>query len=195
MNLYLNKYKYTQTWFVGSEIRKRLLSYISKDSKINMLEIGCFEGLSGCAFSDCILNHVESTIDCVDPYILTNTDPKITSQNITNMTEKLFKSNIAKSKNSEKVTFHKMTSDKFFETNKKLFNLIYIDGCHDPEFIKNDMENSFACLEKNGIMWMDDYEGGKVPKLCKIPMNKFLEKYKGQYKILHKNYQLAIKKL
>ena len=85
-------------------------------------------------------------------------------------------------------------SDEFFE-NKKKFNLIYIDGCHELEFIKNDMENSFACLEKNGIMWMDDYEGGNAPNFCKIPMDNFLKKYNGQYEVIHKGYQLAIKKL
>ena len=55
------------------------------------------------------------------------------------------------------------------------------------------MENSFKFLEKNGIMWMDDYKGnfGKIEKV----MNKFLEKYKGKYKIIHKKYQLVITKI
>ena len=98
MNLDLSKYRYTQTWFVNSEIRKNLLSNISKDNKINMLEIGCFEGLSACAFSDNILNHPESTLDCVDPFILSGTNPEISSQNITLATEKKFKHNINMSK-------------------------------------------------------------------------------------------------
>ncbi len=195
MNLDLSKYEYTQGWFVNSEIRKNLLNHILKRDKINMLEIGCFEGLSACAFSDNILDHTDSTLDCVDPYILSGTDPRISSQNITNMTEKRFKSNIAKSNNSKKITFHKMMSDEFFETNKKKFNLIYLDGCHEPEFIKNDMENSFACLETGGIMWMDDYGGNTSIDKCKTHMDKFLDKYKEKYNILHKGYQLAILKL
>ena len=39
-----------------------------------------------------------------------------------------------------------------FLINNKTYNFIYNDGCHEPEFIKRDMENSFVCLEKNGIM-------------------------------------------
>jgi len=55
------------------------------------------------------------------------------------------------------------------------------------------MENSFNILEKNGIMWMDDYSGGDGIQI-KNTMNTFLEKYKNQYELIHKGYQLAIKK-
>jgi len=52
------------------------------------------------------------------------------------------------------------------------------------------MENSFNILEKNGIMWMDDYGAREI----KNTMNAFLTKYDGQYKLIHQGYQLAIKK-
>jgi len=195
MDFDLSKYIYTQAWFINSEIRKKLLRFISKNKKYTMLEIGCFEGLSACAFSDNILDHPDSTLDCVDPYILSGTNPEISCLNVTLATEKKFKHNINKSKNASKVSFHKMMSDEFFKNNKKMFNLIYIDGCHEPDFIKNDMENAFAVLERDGIMWMDDYGGGNAPNLCKISMDYFLNKYKNQYQIIHKGYQLAIKKL
>ena len=74
-----------------------------------------------------------------------------------------------------------------------MYNFIYIDGCHEEDFIKRDMKNSFKFLEKNGIMWMDDYMGGDGIKIRNV-MDTFLEKYKGQYELIHKGYQLAIKK-
>ena len=91
---------------------------------------------------------------------------------------------------------HNTTSDDFFKKNTKMFNLIYLDGCHERGYIERDMSNSFNCLEKNGIMWMDDYGGntthdGKI----KIWMDKWLKSRDGEYKILHKRYQLAIQKL
>ena len=55
------------------------------------------------------------------------------------------------------------------------------------------MENSFNILEKNGIMWMDDYGGGDGIQI-KNAMNAFLEKYIGQYDVIHNGYQLAITK-
>jgi hypothetical protein len=91
-----------------------------------------------------------------------------------------------------KIEVKKITSDEFFQKNTKFFNFIYIDGCHIGEFIKRDMENSFKFLEINGIMWMDDYLANNETKNT---MDLFLEKYKGKYYLIHKGYQLAIKKL
>jgi hypothetical protein len=47
-----------------------------------------------------------------------------------------------------------------------------------------------------GIMWMDDY-GGNTTKYGKIKiwMDRWLKMQDGKYKLLHKNYQLAIQKL
>jgi hypothetical protein len=56
------------------------------------------------------------------------------------------------------------------------------------------MENSFKVLEKDGIMWMDDYKGGDGIQIKKV-MDLFLAKYYGQYELIHMGYQLAIKKL
>jgi hypothetical protein len=54
------------------------------------------------------------------------------------------------------------------------------------------MKNSFEFLEKEGIMWMDDYRGGKE---IEDTMNNFLKKYSKQIKVIHSGYQLAIQKL
>jgi hypothetical protein len=42
-------------------------------------------------------------------------------------------------------------------------------------------------------MWMDDYEEG-YGIIIKKTMDNFLEKYIGQYSVIYKGYQLAIKK-
>ena len=55
------------------------------------------------------------------------------------------------------------------------------------------MENAFNVLEKNGIMWMDDYGGGDGIQIKKS-MDTFLDKYHGCYELIHRGYQLAIKK-
>jgi len=104
-----------------------------------------------------------------------------------------FDLNISICKNANKITVYKITSNKFFEKNTSMYNFIYIDGCHESEFITRDMENAFNILEKNGIMWMDDYGGGDGIKIKKT-MDAFLEKYKGRYELIHSKYQLAIKK-
>ena len=188
----MNNYKYSQSWFFGSEINNKLLDFLDKSKENNMLEIGSFEGLSSVFFADNFLDAKNSSLTCVDPFLnITNNDH---SNFLQNNEEKNFDYNISKCKNSDKVIVYKITSDKFFETNKKTYNFIYIDGCHMPDYIKRDMENSFNVLEKNGIMWMDDYRGGDGIQI-KNTMDDFLKKYIGKYDLIHTGYQLAIKKL
>ena len=185
----MNNYKYSQSWFLGSEIKIKLFQFLDKTKENKILEIGCFEGLSSVFFADNFLDNINSTLTCVDPFLtINNNDHK---QFLQNNEEMNFDFNISNCKNVDKITIHKITSDIFFEKNNQTYNFIYIDGCHEPDFIKRDMENSFNILEKNGIMWMDDYGGGDGIQI-KNAMNTFLEKYNGQYQLIHSGYQLAI---
>ena len=187
----MDNYKYSQTWFIYSEIKQKLEVFCEKEKENKILEIGCFEGLSSVFFADNFIDNSKSNLTCVDPFL--NIDDNDHTIFLNNNEEKNFDFNISVCKNSDKIIIHKITSDAFFEKNNKTYNLIYIDGCHEPEFIERDMENSFKILEKNGIMWMDDYKGGDGITI-KNTMDTFLEKYKGQYKLIHSGYQLAIKK-
>jgi beta-1,4-mannosyl-glycoprotein beta-1,4-N-acetylglucosaminyltransferase len=186
----INKYKFTQTWFINSEIHNLLLKFIHTN-KINIiLEIGCFEGLSSVFFADNLLNNDCSTLTCVDPF-LSFLDNDHTNY-LQNNEENNFNFNISICDSSDKINYKKTTSDEFFKYNHQVFNFIYIDGCHKCDFIERDMKNSFEFLEKEGIMWMDDYRGGKE---IEDTMNNFLKKYSKQIKVIHSGYQLAIQKL
>lgn len=188
----MDNYRYSQSWFLGSEIKYKINNFLDKSKENKMLEIGCFEGLSSVFFADNFLNNENSTLTCVDPFLsINNNDHK---QFLQNNEEMNFDYNISHCKNANKIKIHKITSDTFFENNKQTFNFIYIDGCHEPDFIKRDMKNSFNVLEKNGIMWMDDYGGGDGIQI-KNAMNYFLKKYNGQYEVIHMGYQLAIRKI
>lgn len=188
----MDKYKYSQSWFLGSEIKEILLNFVDNQIKNTILEIGCFEGLSSVFFADNLLDHEESSLTCVDPFLnVENNDHK---KFLENNEEKNFDYNIAICDNSNKIEVLKITSDSFFKTNTKTYNFIYIDGCHECDFITRDMENAFAVLENGGLMWMDDYCGGDGIQI-KETMDNFLEKYTGEYELIHKRYQLAIKKV
>ena len=53
--------------------------------------------------------------------------------------------------------------------------------------------NTFKFLAKDGIMWLNDYyDGGNGDS--KRVIDDFLEKYIGYYIVIHKGYQLAIRK-
>ena len=51
---------------------------------------------------------------------------------------------------------HRMTSDKFFISNKEKFDLIFGDGLHRYEQVRNDIINSLKCLNEKGIILFHD---------------------------------------
>lgn len=187
-----NKYYFTKNWFVKSEIKQKILSIKEKYKINNILEIGSFEGGSACFFSDNLLDNSTSSLICVDPFIPSNTDKEITSRFVNYNTKNIFIENIKKSKNFDKIIFFHMKSDNFFLKNKNTFDLIYIDGCHEEKFIVNDIINSFKFINKNGIIWIDDYMGNTSNGKMKIYIDKILEKYKNKFIVIHKGYQIAL---
>lgn len=50
----------------------------------------------------------------------------------------------------------KITSDKFFEKNPALFDLIFIDGLHEAEQVHRDIENAWHSLNNNGVIVVHD---------------------------------------
>lgn len=184
-------YEYTTTWFFGSELRKRILEFVNPTCPIRILEIGCFEGMSACYFSDVLLDHADSTLTCVDPF-----DESDMITTVTKETETRFRKNIQHSRHFDKVHVFKMTSDAFFASNVHLYDFIYIDGSREPPQILKDLENSFQVLKTNGIVWMDDYMGGpENDRTIQRTIDSFVEKNKAFLNIIHVGYQFAIQKL
>jgi len=189
------KYQHTNDWFSGSELRRNLSRFLpSPEEPRSILEIGSYEGLSACYFSDELLNHPDSKLVCVDPF-----DSGDVTTEVTPETELFFRSNISLSKNASKVTLFKMFNRDFYAIQRQrlqsvseLFDLIYIDGSHLPADIILDMTECYKLLKPGGIMWMDDYHFGKDGSV-KHAMDSVLSSLTG-YRIIHKDYQIAIQK-
>ena len=65
------------------------------------------------------------------------------------------------------------TSDVFFKENNKIFDIIFIDGMHQLEYVYNDFFNSINCLTPKGSIVIDDV----------LPMNE-----REQYKVPIEHY-------
>lgn len=65
------------------------------------------------------------------------------------------------------------TSDDFFKENNKIFDIIFIDGMHQLEYVYNDFFNAINCLTPKGSIVIDDV----------LPMNE-----REQYKVPIKHY-------
>ena len=48
------------------------------------------------------------------------------------------------------------TSDDFFKENNKKFDIIFIDGMHQLEYVYNDFFNAISCLTSKGTIVIDD---------------------------------------
>ncbi len=191
---------FTRKWFQSSEI-KRLLEPKENEvyGKLNILEIGCFEGMSTCWFAENMLKHPDSVLYCVDPFTV---DPLLT---ITDDIYQRFLKNIHICGNNQKIQFSRTTSDDFF-SNKNLeeknitrdfFDLIYVDGAHTEENIRRDMLNAISYVKVGGYVFMDDYMGG-IPSAGLYPykkvMDDVLEEQKMRVEVLHRGYQLSFRR-
>jgi predicted O-methyltransferase YrrM len=174
--------------FEVSEIKRNLKNHVSLSEKHTVLEIGSYEGISSCFFSDFLLSHAESTLDCVDPFL--PEDPM--TPNVSEATYRTFLANIEQSSNAEKVTHHKMMSNEYLAANKKMYDIVYLDGSHLYEDVLADLEGVFPFVVPGGIVWCDDYRSydsvfNAITEFCK--------KHRDEITIVHKDGQLAFKKL
>jgi Rps23 Pro-64 3,4-dihydroxylase Tpa1-like proline 4-hydroxylase len=65
------------------------------------------------------------------------------------------------------------TSDDFFLENKKVFDVIFIDGMHQAEYVHNDFFNALLCLSKGGSIIIDDVLPVCEREQLKIPIKHF----------------------
>ena len=49
-----------------------------------------------------------------------------------------------------------MTSDLFFDCNQQTFDLIFIDGLHEYDQVKKDLDNSLKILNEGGLIMLHD---------------------------------------
>ena len=182
-----SKYEYTEKWFHENvALKTELHKHVDCKSTLNILEVGCFEGLSACYLSDNFLNSEGSMLHCVDPWFPSGSVEGITSKCITEMTPKMFQRNVSKSNNPDRVKTYTMTSDEFFKTNTEMFDVIYIDGNHAEDYIKRDIENAFKFCKKGGVIWFDDF-GGHSKKYFDDKLKDY------DFEILYLSYQLGIR--
>jgi predicted O-methyltransferase YrrM len=180
------EYKFTHDYFGICEIKLALDENASKIAKWKILEIGSFEGSSAVYFSDNLLDHPDAELTCVDPFL--SSDPTTSFSMGGNDTLHLFINNISKSKNFQKIRFHRMFSCEFYKKNTKKFNFIYVDGSHLVEDIKNDFIECLKILEPGGYLAFDDYQWGDGSiKKC---IDELYEANKDRLQILGHGYQI-----
>lgn len=178
-----------QTWtkFIKPEFKGK--------PDLNFLEIGSFEGRATLWMLENLLTQKTSKITCVDTFQGSMEHADI--DGINNL-EARFRANLSTYIDKGQV---EVFVGKSQEILPKLFNnkfdFIYIDGSHVAHDVITDATMSWIILKNNGILVFDDYEWNayKEPYLCpKIAIDSFTSIYKHKIDILHKGYQVIIKK-
>ena len=177
----IKKYVDTTNYFRNSELFLCLNDKIPTDDFFMVLEIGTFEGVFACYAAE----HFAQEVHTVDPY-----DTQDRGTTVKNETESNFHKNLSRLDCREKIFTYKMTSDEFFIQNSHVFDLIYVDGSHEPANAVRDLENSLICLKIGGVMWIDDF--GSDYKTLNLEIRKWLDANSNSIQVIHMNYQVGL---
>lgn len=185
--------------FIGTRYRlaSNWLSTVNvndyKDRPIKYLEIGAFHGANIISVANTYGAHPDSRLYCIDPWQDYEEYPEYISEQENNYS--IFTRNIENSGSKDKMVvcrgFSNVEIPKYED---EFFDIIYIDGNHEPEFVLEDAVLSFRKLKKGGIMIFDDYGWGG-PDLTQRGIDGFLSGYHKRINRLGvKNTQVFISK-
>jgi SAM-dependent methyltransferase len=165
-----------------------------KNKPINYLEIGANYGANLLSVAKTYGQHENSKLFCIDPWEDYNeyNEYKEKQKSIYEQ----FAENVYYSGHKDKIFIMKGYSHKeIFRFDDNYFDIIYIDGNHEPEFVLEDAILSFRRLKKEGIMIFDDYGWGGED-CTKKGIDTFTNVFKNKIEILGiKNSQMFIKKI
>lgn len=177
------QYKLANSWFNIINVN----DYNNKP--INYLEIGTFYGANLISVGLTYCLHENSKLYCIDPwedydeyYEYKNQQPHIYNT---------FIENIKNSGIQDKIIINRGYSNKeIHKFDDNFFDIIYIDGNHEAEYVLEDAISSFRKLKVNGIMIFDDYD------YVKKSIDVFLSIYNKRIQNLNNfNDQYFIKKI
>jgi predicted O-methyltransferase YrrM len=160
---------------------------------INYLEIGVFYGANLLSVADSYCKHKDSRLYGIDPWEDYDEYPEYKNEQ-----PKIYNGFIKNLKNSEhinKISFNRGYSNQNIpKLIDNFFDIIYIDGNHEPEYVLEDAVLSFRKLKSGGILIFDDYGWGG-PDLTKRGIDAFIHGYHKKLDVIgNKSSQVFIKK-
>jgi len=161
---------------------------------IRYLEIGTFYGANLLSVAASYGMHPDSELHCIDPWEDYTEYPEYKSQQ--SAIYDIFCQNLEQSAHKDKITVHRGYSSSTIPVlPDNSFDIIYIDGNHEPEYVLEDAVLSFRKLKQGGVMIFDDYGWGG-PDLTQRGIDGFLSGYHKRIAVLgNKNSQVFVKKL
>jgi hypothetical protein len=176
---------FTSDWFTESSKQwiTHVIPHFVSLPNIHWLEIGSYEGRSALWTLENVLTGPRSDIICVDSFGLPGL--KIPEY------EKTFDSNVSgidrllKLKGFSSEILPILPAERFLG--------IYVDGSHEEPHVRKDIREAWRLARPGAILIFDDYPHPDWPGV-KIATDELLQQQQGQYKLLHKAWQVIIRK-
>ena len=157
------------------------------DRPINYLEIGAFYGANVMTVCETYAKHNDSKVFTIDPW--EDYDEYSEYKGRQPQTYELFKQNVEPYGDKVVVT-RGYSHQKIPLFPDAFFDMIYIDGNHEPEFVLEDAVLSFRKLKVGGFLIFDDFGWGG-PDMTTRGIMAFLQAYHKRVKLLgEKNTQI-----
>ena len=168
-----------------------------REIPVRILEVGSWEGRSALFF----LNYLPlSRIVCNDTFggnVEHHNDPYFAELAL--KSERQFDSNLAHlAERVEKIKGPSATVLADLGTLGRRFDLAYIDGSHLAADVYRDAVLVWSMMERGGLVIFDDYEFDLMKGELENPkpgVDAFLAAVRGQYREVHRAYQIVIAKL
>jgi predicted O-methyltransferase YrrM len=163
------QYRLANNWFSNVDLNDY------KDKPINYLEIGTFYGANILSVANSYGLHNDSKLYCIDPWEDYNDYPEYKNQQSSIYNS--FINNVEKSGVKNKIIINRgYSNNEIPKFQDNFFDIIYIDGNHEPDYVLEDAVLSFRKLKIGGIMIFDDYGWGG-PDLTQKGIDAFLSGY------------------
>lgn len=161
---------------------------------IKYLEIGTFYGANLFSVATSYGKHPSSELHCIDPWVDYSDYPEYKNQQP--KIYETFMKNLNGTPYKDKIHTHRVFSrDEIPKFEDEYFDMIYIDGNHEPEYVLEDAVLAFRKLKKGGYLIFDDYGWGG-PLLTQKGIDGFLSGYHKRIKNIGlKNSQMFVRKL
>jgi len=162
-----------------------------RDRPVYALEIGCYEGRATIWLLDNILVHPDSAITCIDTFEGSDEHREL-GIDFTGTYER-FRRNTQ----GRPVGTCVGTSHDWLRRLTGPFNLVYIDGSHLAADVLLDACLVWSLVAEGGIIVFDDYEWNRYPEPWRNPklaIDSFLGCMDGRIRLLHRGYQVIVRK-
>ena len=155
------------------------------DRPIKYLEIGAFYGANLISVSRNYAAHPMSELHCIDPWCDYAEYKNDSSSDKTGSVYESFRRNLSVCGEAHRINVYRGFSHDVIPTLKNdHFDLIYVDGNHEPEYVMEDCVIAFRKLKVGGYMVIDDYLDSMCEGETKMSIDAFLTGYKNRIKNL-----------